>query len=506
MPRRPSSLDLTLPPRSPAVPAYRWLYDALRDAILGGALRPGARLPSTREIGAQHGLARGTVVHAFEQLAAEGYLEGAVGAGTFVARCLPDEMLSVGRGVRQPRASGAGDLRAAAARRPLSSFARRAPLMPPLEIRPTHAFRANIPALDLFPTGLWAQLAGRRSRRATLADLESCEPLGYLPLRQAVADYLGHSRGVRCTAGQVAIVTGVQEAIELAGRLLLEPGDRAAVEEPGYHGATAVFEALGGRVAAVPVDGEGLRVDARALRGARLVYLTPAHQYPLGVTMSLPRRLALLDWARRTGARLFEDDYDSEYRYAGRPVPALQGLDDTGAVLFAGSFNKVLFASLRLGYLVLPDDLVDAAAAVRSLGCRHPPLLEQRVLVDFIAEGHFGRHLRRMREVYAGRLAALMEGARERLGGWLELSPVEAGLQTTGTLPEGVDDVAVARAAAARRVEVMPLSRFYRGGGGRSGLQLGFAAVDRNEIGRGIAELAAVAATAPFRQRAAQGG
>jgi GntR family transcriptional regulator/MocR family aminotransferase len=207
--------------------------------------------------------------------------------------------------------------------------------------------------------------------------------------------------------------------------------------------------------------------------------------------LSLPRRLALLDWARRTGAQVFEDDYDSEYRYSGPPVPALQGLDGDGSVFFAGSFNKVLFPALRLGYLVLPPDLVDAAAAARSITCRHPPLLEQRVLTDFLTEGHFGRHLRRMREVYAERLAALFEGAREHLAGLLEVSPVEAGLQTAARLPAGQDDVAVAEAAAARGVEVVPLSRFYRAAPPAPGLQLGFAAVEPAEIRRGVRELAA---------------
>jgi len=489
MPKRATALALTLPPRPAGTPAYRWLYDALRDPILAGRLRPGVQLPSSRDVASRYGLARGTVVRAFEQLAAEGYLEGTVGAGTFVAKSLPDDLFAVPRGRRTP-APAAG----AALRRP-AGYGRRVRELGVLEPRPTRAFRTNLQALDLFPTTLWAQLAGRRLRDASIRDLLGCDPLGYRPLREAVADYLNLARGVRCTAEQVAIVNGVQEAIDLVARLLVEPGDRVAVEDPGYAGATRVFEAMGARLVSLPVDDEGAVLPRARLRGVRLVYVTPAHQYPLGVTMSLPRRLALLERARQSGARILEDDYDSEYRYAGRPVPALQGLDGGGAVLFAGSFNKVLFPSLRLGYLVLPDDLVERAAAARSIVVRHPPVFEQRVLVDFIAGGHFGRHLRRMREVYAERLQVLLESAREHLAGALELSPIEAGLQTVGRLAPGIDAEAVARAAAARDVEVVPLSRFYRAAPPISGLQLGFAAVDPREIRRGVRELAVVLRT-----------
>jgi GntR family transcriptional regulator/MocR family aminotransferase len=282
----------------------------------------------------------------------------------------------------------------------------------------------------------------------------------------------------------------VQEALDLVARLFLNPGDRAAMEEPGYVGAALAFEAVGAKISAMPLDGEGMELRAPGLRGARLAYVTPAHQFPLGITMSLPRRLALLEWARKSDALIFEDDYDGEYRYSGRPVPALQGLDRDGLVLFAGSFSKVLFPSLRLGYLVIPPDLVPHFAAMKSLISRHAPLLEQAVLCDFIADGHFGRHLRRMREVYAGRSAALREGARQRLAGLLEIPDVEAGLQTVGWLCGGIDGESAARAAAARDVDVTPLSDSSRGRLARDGVQLGFAAVDEAEIRRGVRELA----------------
>lgn len=466
------------------MPAGRWLYSALRAAILDGRLRPGARLPATRDLAQQYGLARGTIVGTFGHLSSEGYVEGIVGSGTFVARMLPERLLEV------PRSAAGRTEPAGTAARRLSGFGQRLEALDNRADRRLRAFRTNQPALDLFPTTLWAQVAGRRLRRATMNDLVGCGPLGYPPLQRAVADYLTQSRGVACEAGQVAIVSGTQEALDLAARLLLNPGDRVAMENPGYVGATRVFEALGATVIPIPLDDQGLTLDRASLDGVRLAYVTPAHQYPLGVSMSLPRRLALLEWARGAGALVIEDDYDSEYRYSGRPMPALQGLDRHDVVLFTGSFSKVLFPSLRLGYLVVPADLVDRFAATLSVTTRHAPLLEQAVLCDFITEGHFGRHVRRMRQIYAERLSVLLECGRERLAGLLQISSVEAGLQTAGWLCEGIDAEAAARAAAAREVEMVPIGRYSRRPMPRQGVQLGFAAVDAEEIRRGVRELA----------------
>ena len=247
--------------------------------------------------------------------------------------------------------------------------------------------------------------------------------MGYRPLRQAVAEYLNASRGVKCSVDQVLITSGVQEALERAAHLLLDPADPVWVEEPGYPGAAIVFRAVGAKVRPVPVDAEGLDLELGRRRwgAAKLVYVTPAHQFPLGVTMTLRRRLALLEWARRSHTLIFEDDYDSEYRYSGRPIPALQGLDRAGVVIFAGTFNEVLFPALRLAYLVVPPTMVDRFAAAQSVTMRHAPLLDQAVLCDFITEGHFARHIRRMRELYAERLAVFLESSRSRLDGLLEI-------------------------------------------------------------------------------------
>ena len=373
MAKRATPFELMLPPRDSKTSAYRWLYESLRGEILEGRLRPGTRLPATRDLAKQYGLSRGTIVSAFEQLKSEGYAEGTRGSGTYVSKILPDELLQV-RGETPERTPAQQR-----ARRRLADYGRRVKPFPVTEIRPTHAFRANQPALDLFPMDLWAQLTTRRLRRASTNLLLGCAAMGYRPLRDAVADYLNTSRGVKCEPEQVAIVSGVQEALDIVARLFLNPGDRVYMENPGYVGATIVFQAVGAKICPVRLDEEGMTL--KELRGAKLVYVTPGHQFPLGITMSLARRLELLERAYQSRALIFEDDYDSEYRYAGRPVPALQGLDRHGLVLYAGTFSKVMFPSLRLGYLVVPPDLVDSVAATKSVTSRHAPCWSRRCFV-----------------------------------------------------------------------------------------------------------------------------
>jgi GntR family transcriptional regulator/MocR family aminotransferase len=484
MPKEPSALPLSLREPGDELPLYRWLYEELRSAILEGQLKPGTRLPATRDLAHEYRLSRATIVAAFEQLKSEGYVEGKTGSGTYVSQVLPDELLQVVRS--QGKAASPRHHIA------LSAYASRLKPLANPESRSTRAFRANQPALDAFPTTLWAQVAARRLRRVSAHLLAGGEALGYRPLREAVAEYLSISRGVQCSADQVLIISGVQEALERTAHLLLNPGDPVWVEEPGYPGASIVFRAVGARVCPVAVDSEGLDLNSgrRRWKRGRLAYVTPAHQFPLGVTMSLRRRLELLDWARRSHTMVFEDDYDSEYRYSGRPIPALQGLDRAGVVIFAGSFNEVLFPALRLAYLVVPPGLVDVFAAAQSASMRHAPLIDQAILCDFIAEGHFARHIRRMRELYAERLAVLLESAGQRLSGLLEISHVEAGLQTVGWLTCGMSANQAAAAAAKREVEVIPLRRYASGRARKDGLVLGFAAVDARELRRGVEQLA----------------
>jgi len=489
MAKKPSTLPWNLREPSTGIALYRWLYEELRSAILAGHLRSGARLPATRDLAAQYRLSRPTVVTAFEQLRAEGYVEGRVGSGTYVSKTLPDELLHA------PRATARAKVRRRQVR--LSGYARRlqlaraGTLAPTLEYRPARAFRANQPALDQFPTALWAQVAARRMRRVSTQLLAGGEALGYRPLREAVADYLNSSRGVKCAADQVVIISGVQQALDRAAHLLLDREDRVWMENPGYPGAVAAFRAVGATICPVAVDSEGLNLEAgKKLPKPRLVYVTPAHQFPLGVTMSLRRRLALLEWAGKTGTIIFEDDYDSEYRYSGRPIPALQGFDRSQSVIFAGSFTDVLFPALRLGYMVLPSGLVDIFAAAEAVSTHHPPLIDQATLCDFIREGHFARHVRRMRELYAERLSVLLKSAKEELAGLLEIPVIEAGLRTVGWLKQGTSAEQAAQRAAERCVEVVPLRRYAYGRIPREGVVLGFAAVDGRELKRGVEELA----------------
>ncbi len=483
MPKHATSLPLSLPAPPSGTSLYRWFYDELRSAILEGRIAPGARLPATRDLAREYKLSRATVVAAFEQLKSEGYVEGRVGAGTYISQVLPDHLLQV---ARTAAGKSAGPRRVN-----WSAYARRLQLYPGGKPRITRAFRANQAALDVFPTTPWAQVVARRLRRASAQLLSGGEALGYRPLRQAVAAYLNTSRGVKCSVDQVLIISGVQEALERAAHLLLDPGDPVWTEDPGYPGAAIVFRAVGARVHAVPVNAEGLDLQWAQNRwtNAKLVYVTPAHQFPLGVTMSLRRRLALLEWARRSRTLIFEDDYDSEYRYQGRPIPALQGLDRAGVVIYAGTFNEVLFPALRLAYLVVPPGMVDRFAAAQAINMRHAPLLDQAALCDFITEGHFARHIRRMRELYAERLAVFLEASRSRLAGLLEIPDIEAGLQTVGWLAPSISADRAAEEAARREVEVIPLSRYASRRLSRQGLLLGFAAVDARELRRGVEQL-----------------
>jgi GntR family transcriptional regulator/MocR family aminotransferase len=353
-------------------------------------------------------------------------------------------------------------------------------------------FQTGIPAPDHFPTEIWARLVSRHLRDPPADVLAYGSPAGYPPLRVAIAAYLGASRGVGCTAEQVIIVGGAQSGLDLAARVLLDPGDSAWVEDPGYVGARAALMAAGAELVPVPVDGDGLDVAAGEARDphARLAVVTPGHHYPLGSSMSLARRHQVLDWATRAGAWVVEDDYDGEFRYAGRPLAALQGLRPDGPVIYIGTFSKILFPALRLGYVVVPPELIRTFVAARLAIDVTPPTLEQIALTDFIAEGHFARHIRRMRTLYARRATTLVAAARREQRGLLDVRMPASGMNTLGMLPPGVDDREAARRAAANNVTVLPLSRCAIEPIDRGGLLLGFAAPDDEAIQAGIHRLA----------------
>ena len=473
-----------------STPLHRQLYSRIRSSILAGTFAPGARLPSTRTLAADLGMSRITVESAFTQLTAEGYLVRRVGAGSYVAAALPEVLRPVRRAPQRTagvpamrRARGAGALSARG-----RSIAEAALAPEPVGVR---VFQPCMPALDAFPQATWARLLARRARRGHEL-LAYGEAAGYRPLRQAVATYLAAARGVRCDWQQVVILTGAQQGIELASRLLIDPGDDVWHEEPGYLGARGAFLTAGAKVVPIGVDAEGLDVDAgiAAAPDARMAYVTPSHQFPLGATMSLARRLALLAWADRADAWIIEDDYDSEFRYDGRPIAAVQGLDAASRVIYVGTFNKVMFPSLRLAYLVAPADLVDTVVAARALGDGHPPVQSQAALTDFIDGGHFGSHVRQMRALYRERRDVLVDALRSRLGGASRLGPTEAGMHLSVSLPRVADDRSIAASADARGLAVDFLSRHYMGRATSRGLLLGFTGSPAADLRRGVQTLA----------------
>ena len=483
---------ITLDDKSGAAPLHQQIYEAIRRAILSSELKRGMRLPATRLLATQLGVARMTVVNAYEQLLIEGYLEARVGAGTYVTTTLPEDMLQIARS-SVPRRRSQSATRS-------SSFSRRgewlaASTLAELRVQANGnnlAFQIGLPAVDEFPFAVWSRLTARRLRLPPRELLCYGEPAGYRPLRASLAAHLQSTRAVHCDADQVIIVAGSQQALDLTARVLLNPGDAAWVEDPCYPGARNALLAAGSNVVPVPVDDHGFDLAAglKLCRAARLVYVTPSHQYPLGVTMKLSRRLALLDWAKQTGAWIVEDDYNSEFRYLGRPLSSLQGLDQSGRVIYVGTFSKTIFPSLRLGCMVVPKDLANAFTAARALIDRHSPSIDQAILTDFIDGGHFTRHIRRMRSLYSDRQEMLLAAAEGELAGLLEVKPAAAGMHLIGWLPKGVRDNVASEAAARHGVEAAPLSAYSSRLPPRGGLILGYAAVNARQIKDGARRLA----------------
>jgi GntR family transcriptional regulator/MocR family aminotransferase len=473
------------------MPLYKQLYERLRAAILEGQLERGARLPSTRTLASELGVSRGTIALAYEQLLLEGYLESRVGQGTAVARQLPAMLLRehTDRTRNQPAAAAKPPTRLATRLRRLEDLSH-----PERAGRgATRFFRGGEPALDLFPYEVWARLIARHARQSLRALAHYQSPAGYEPLREAITAHIGITRGVRCAPDQIIITAGSQGALDLAARTLLDPGDAAWIENPGYFGAQGALLAAEARLVPVPVDEQGLdpAIGRRRCPDARLVAITPSHQFPTGVTMSLARRLALLEWAERAGAWILEDDYDSEYRFSGRPLEALQGLDHAGRILYIGTFSKVLFPALRLGYLVAPDELVEPLLAARRFVDVHAPILEQIALTDFINEGHYARHLRHMLRHYRRRRDLLLRELGSQLGDLLEMYVPEAGMHLVGWLAPSKDDQRAADLAAVAGVEVTPISKYSLEPLPRGGLLFGYAGTAEQDIPLGVSRLAA---------------
>ncbi len=483
--RDPYTLSSLRLGRDAATPLYRQIVELLRRDILEGTISSGQRLASTRVLSQDLSVSRNTVVEAIDQLTAEGYLSSRVGSGTFVAEDLPEDLL---------RFTGPPTAPLPRKVPPLSRRGSRLRDGAPAGLQRGQPFQLGRPALDLFPRATWGRLLARRARNLRCDSLDYSDAAGFLPLRERLARHVGSTRGLVCSAEQILVVRGSQQGLDLAARVLLDEQDEVWIEDPGYPSARAAFAAAGAREVSVPIDDEGLDVEAgrHLAPEARMAYVTPSHQYPLGITMSLPRRLDLLDWARGAGAWVIEDDYDSEYRFHGRPLASLAGLDGGRNVLYLGTFSKVLFPGLRLGYLVVPREHVDAFVAAREASDRCSGLLEQAVLHDFFDEGHFDRHVRKMRRIYADRQEALGRAVAEHLSGRLELQSSPAGLHDVGWLRGRLDDRRIADQALEVGVQVGALSRYCHKARLSPALLLGYSGFPAEELEAAVGRLAGV--------------
>jgi GntR family transcriptional regulator/MocR family aminotransferase len=493
-------LSIAIDPQS-ARPIGTQLYMSLRDLMLSGAIAAGTRLPASRTLAAELGLSRTTVIDAFERLLAEGLVEARVGSGTFVSDALraerPREVRVAGKPLWLRPPSLAKTIDWAAGRFGERSRLPHAP----------RAFVTALPAFDAFPMAQWARLAAKHWRGRREEVMGYGPPFGHAALREAIAGHLRANRGIACEAGQIFILSGAQQAFNLIGTVLLDPGDKVWFETPGAIGARNSLLACGAELVPVPVDEEGLRVEEglRRARSFRLAFVTPSHQQPLGHVMSLERRLALLRSAEAAGAWIIEDDYDGEFFFGRRPLPTLKSVDRTGLVLYVGTFSKSLFPALRLGFMLVPPALVETFERVSSAYVQGVPTSLQAIVAEFIEEGHFSTHIRRMRRIYEERHAALCDAARHSLAGLLDIVPAESGLHTIGRLPTALSETAIAAAAAARGITVSPIARFSLEPAAVKGLVLGFGGVTPSEIRHGVAALGEVLSGATQQRRAAGG-
>ncbi len=458
-----------LDPQS-SIPLFEQLYQQVRDDVVTGRLQRGGRLPSSRAWAARLGVSRTTILTALDQLRAEGYIESRPASGVRITSKLPEDSQR-----RAPAPSGSTRPSATHPPARLNSMA----WPEPRNYGPPRPFQMAIPALDAFPCRDWARLSTAIWRKPPLELLNYPGPGGYPPLRRAIAEYLAAERGVRCDAEQVIITAGSQQALHLAAQVLLKPRDNVWMENPGYYAARLAFERVGAKVHAIEVDDEGINVNAgiRAAPQAALVYVTPSHQCPLGCRLSLERRFALLRWAGPAGAWIIEDDYDSEYRYTGRPLASLYALDEGRRVLYVGSFSLMLYPSLRIGFLVAPPALVDAFLSERALADWNSSAVDQAVLARFIDRGLLVRHLRRMRVLYAERQGILLREAEGSLGRWLQPEKQPAGLHVVGWLKK-LTEKRMMQAATLAGVELRPMSMYSAGPPKRDAVLFGFAPFD----------------------------
>lgn len=476
--------------RSSRAPLFRQIEDQLRGAILAGSLSGGTRLPASRALSVDLGVSRQTVVQVLESLAAEGFLEMRRGSGTFVATTIPQHVPQ-----RVPSTVAPGMPGNAAPRVSLLG-SRFGAAEVDFVSRENRLFLPNSPAYDQFPFALWQKYVNRQARQAYRGNMGYGDPAGHAPLRQAIADYLALHRSDACDPDQIVITPGGHAAFMVAALMLTDPGDGLLFEDPGPLIARNLFESLGRKLVHVPIDDEGMDFEATVARGGgeRLAFVMPSRQHPLGRTMSLARRLRLLDWANANEAWILEDDYDSEFRYTGRPLPSIRSIDRSGRVIYVGTFSKALFPALRLGYLVLPPALVGMFRNAIALMLRSVPLAAQMALAGFIADGHFASHLRRMRELYAERRQAFLVAAARSGAGLFEVDMPDSGMNVIAWLQEGRNDRDLAQRAVEAGVHAYPLGEYGAQPLPRPGLLLGFTGVAPHQLGPGLEALARVLA------------
>ena len=454
------------------VPLFQQLCSQLRNAVLSGQLAADDRLPSSRVLAAECGVSRNTVITAYQQLIAEGYFHSRTGAGTRVSASLPHAGFGQQSGGDKPDDK------------------------PPIVFRGTlidavqysGAFSPSLPAIDAFPYATWRRINNRLWR-----DLEPSQwmgygdPAGYLPLRRCIASHLQNSRGVNCTEDQILVVSGSQQALDLVARLLIDKGDSVWFEEPGYAGARDAFRYAGASLVPISVDENGFDIESaiQTCSNARMAFVTPSHQYPLGSVLSLERRVKLLEWARDNQSWIVEDDYNSDFRYVGRPLMSLQGLDTTDRAIYMGTFSKILFPALRVGYLVLPKQLVKKFVDLRQATDGFAPTFTQAVLAEFMRQGHFDSHLRRMRKLYAQRQQALLN-ALQPLSDFIDVQTADSGMHLVARLRVAVADTEIAARAADSGITLLPLSTYYMADRSENGFILGYAGFEKEVMHKGV--------------------
>ena len=476
--------------RASTIPLYRQLIEEIRKGVLSGRLKPNQKLPSSRSLAKSLTISRSTVTQSYEQLESEGYLETRRSSGTYVCQKIPDEWLKSSAIAPVTNNTTAKNLSLSQFGKNLTSIGSLQVSEPDYEI----SFRYGNPAVEYFPMQQWRKLLAHHCHNSTDLLNYAADSAGYFPLRVEIASYLQRSRAVRCTPEQVIIINGSQQALDLIARLVLNPGDWVAMEDPGYLGARYCFKGQLANIQPIPVNSEGLEVKtvSSCPQNFKLVYVTPSHQFPSGVTLSLTQRIALLQWAEKTDTLIIEDDYDSEYRYETQPVPALQGMDRSESVIYIGTFSKILFPSLRIGYLVVPPNWIPIVRKAKWLCDRFCPILEQYALTDWIKLGHFERHIRRMRQLYDSRRQALVAALKRYFGERVTIIGENAGIHVMAKIQTALPDEVVIQKAAAVGVGLVSAREYYLERLSQGEFIFGYAQLEETQIEQGIIRLSQV--------------